>query len=102
MNGTMKVDTVAMRFSPPMSTIAVAIVTIAPATTVQTGYVVPKRCSPVVASAALNAGLKKRCTADVMPCICVIVPMPNSAARVPNTANITARGFHLAPRPLSM
>ena len=43
-----------------------------------------------------------RCTADVMPLICVIVPMPMMPAVAPKNANITASHFHFEPRPRSM
>ena len=49
-----------------------------------------------------NPESKKICTAEVMPCIWVIVPIPKSAARVPKMANITASGFHFGPSPFSM
>ena len=53
-------------------------------------------------SAGLKCGSKKRCTADVMPWIWVIVPIPMMPASVPNTANATASGFHFFPSPFSM
>ena len=53
-------------------------------------------------SAGLKFGSKKRCTAEVMPWICVIVPMPMMPARAPKTAKATASGFHFLPRPFSM
>ena len=64
--------------------------------------VVPNTQTPVEGSVGLNPGSKKRCTADVMPLICVMVPMPMMPAVTPKNANIAASHFHFGPRPRSM
>ena len=62
----------------------------------------PNTLMPAEGLSGLKPGSKKRCTADVMPLICVIVPMPMMPAVAPKNANITASHFHFRPRPRSM
>ena len=95
MNGTTTVETAAMRLRPPITTSPTQTVTSRPARTTGSEYVVPKSCTPVAMFAGSKPGSKKRCTADVMPWICVIVPMPMMPASVPNTAKSTASHFQL-------
>ena len=102
MKGTTTVETFAMRLRPPITTRPTHAVTMTPATTTASEYVVPNICTPVVMSAGLKPGSKNLCTAEVMPCICVIVPMPIAPAMTPKAAKSTASHFHLEPRPFSM
>ena len=62
----------------------------------------PRIWMPVVGSLGLKEGSKNRWTAEAMPWIWVIVPVPKSPAQMPNAANSTASGFHLVPSPRSM
>ena len=102
MNGTTTVDTAEMRLIPPITTSPTHTVTTSPATTTGAEYVVPNSCRPVATSLGLKPGSKKRCTADVMPWICAIVPMPMMPAVTPKNANRTASHFHFRPSPRSM
>ena len=72
MNGTMTVETIAMRLRPPMTTSAVATVTIRPEMTTAHEYVVSmpsqeSTATPVVGSFGAKFGSKKRSVAEVMP-----------------------------------
>ena len=84
-----------MRLRPPIITNAAQIVTIAPPITVAHVYSFPAKLN---ATSDLIAIL----TAEVIPLICVIVPIPRRPAATPKIANKTASHFHFEPIPFSI
>ena len=76
---------------------AARTVTAKPAAIVAIVTLFPKRLT-----AYSDFGSKKLFTAEVIPFICVTVPIPIRPASTPKRAKAFERGFHFLPRPFSM
>ena len=96
--GTTFSATFEIRLSPPKMTRAAQIVTIAPPITVAQVY----DFSPIVKAMFVLFGSNAMLTADVIPLIWVIVPIPRRPAKTPKTAKRTASHFQFFPIPFSI